>query len=90
MNIQNVTNDGRNLVVKVTSTVAQFKEIARLKEKANFTLAYDNGLTSKEDEAEVTYIISGPLKMLEDLATIGNPEDTDVTTIFKSALRSII
>lgn len=90
MNIQNVTNDGRNLVVKVTSTVAQFKEIARLKEKANFTLSYDNSLTSKEDEAEVTYIISGPLKMLEDLATIENLEDTDVTTIFKSALRSII
>ena len=90
MNIQNVTNDGRNLVVKVTSTVAQFKEVARLKEKANFTLSYDNSLTSKEDEAEVTYIISGPLKMLEDLATIENLEDTDVTTIFKSALRSII
>lgn len=92
MNIQNVTNDGKNLVVKITSTVAQFKEIARLREQANFTLSYDDKLTSKDDDTEVTYIISGPLKMIEGLVWLQseNPEDTDIITVFKSALRSII
>lgn len=88
MQVTNVTNDGRNLVMKVTSTVAQFKEVLE-SVKGQCTVSY-NDKDGKNPNDEMDYMVSGPLPLLESYAREAGANDSTTISEFKKGIREIL